>query len=114
MTKPYTNCWQTSRISPNLEFFYVRNSFYYFQICPTLVLFLPNVQVPIVYGQQNHVPTLGKLQEEAQILNFSILEIHSTTIKFVQYVLSLVLKFPKIWYMALMALIKFDSCYINF
>ena len=63
ITKPYTNSWQTSRISQNFEFFYVRISFNYFQICPTLTLFLPNVQVPIVCGWQNHIPTVGKLQK---------------------------------------------------
>ena len=63
MTKPYTNCWQTSRISLNVEFFYVRNSYDYFLICPTFTPVLPKVQVPIVCGWQNHIPTVGKLQE---------------------------------------------------
>ena len=45
-----TNCWQTSRISLNLEFFYVRNSYDYFLICLTFTPVLPNVQVPIVCG----------------------------------------------------------------
>ena len=62
-TKPYTNSWQTSRISPNMEFFYVRNSFNYFWICSTLALVLPKVQVPIVCGWQNHIPTVSKLQD---------------------------------------------------
>ena len=63
ITKPYTNSWDTSRISINLEFFYFRTSLYYFQICPTFTLVLPHVQVPIICGEQNHIPTVGRLQE---------------------------------------------------
>ena len=42
---------------------YVRNSYGYFLICPTFTPVLPNVQVPILCGWQNHIPTVGKLQE---------------------------------------------------
>ena len=61
MTKPYTNCWQTSRISLNLDFFHVRNSFNYFLIWLTFNPVLPNVQVPIVCGWQNHIPSLPRV-----------------------------------------------------
>ena len=51
MTKPFTNCWQTTKISVNLEFFYIRNSFDYFLVSPTLTIILPKVEVPIVGGR---------------------------------------------------------------
>ena len=63
MTKPYTNSWQTSKISLNLGFFYVRNWYHNFQIWSKLVLSQQKLQAPIFCGLQIHIPTLGKIQE---------------------------------------------------
>ena len=38
MTKPYTNSWQTSKISLNLGFFYIRNWYHNFQNWSKVVL----------------------------------------------------------------------------